>query len=94
MALAELGENCALLKEIVLSHCRQITDVRLAHLVKSSTMLESCHMVYCSNITSAGVATVVSSCPNIKKIVVEKSKVSARTKRRAGSVISYLCVDL
>jgi F-box/leucine-rich repeat protein 2/20 len=94
MALAELGENCALLKEIVLSHCRQITDVGLAHLVKSSTMLESCHMVYCSNITSAGVATVVSSCPNIKKIVVEKSKVSARTKRRAGSVISYLCVDL
>jgi F-box/leucine-rich repeat protein 2/20 len=96
MALAELGENCALLKEIVLSHCRQITDVGLAHLVKSCTMsmLESCHMVYCSSITSAGVATVVSSCPNIKKIVVEKTKVSARTKRRAGSVISYLCVDL
>lgn len=94
MAMAELGENCSLLKEIVLSHCRQISDVGLAHLVKSCTMLESCHMVYCSSITSAGVATVVSSCPNIKKVLVEKWKVSNRTKRRAGSVISYLCVDL
>lgn len=94
MAMAELGEHCPLLKEIVLSHCRQITDVGLAHLVKSCTMLESCHMVYCSGITSAGVATVVSSCPNIKKVLVEKWKVSQRTKRRAGSVISYLCVDL
>ncbi|XP_057722975.1 F-box/LRR-repeat protein 4-like isoform X1 [Arachis stenosperma] len=94
MAMVELGENCPLLKEIVLSHSRQITDVGLAHLVKSCTMLESCHMVYCSGITSAGVATVVSSCPNIKKVLVEKWKVSQRTKRRAGSVIAYLCVDL
>ncbi|CAL5183836.1 unnamed protein product [Lathyrus oleraceus] len=94
MAMAELGENCPLLKEIVISHCRQITDVGLAHLVKSCTLLESCHMVYCSSITSAGVATVVSSCPNIKKVLVEKWKVSQRTERRAGSVISYLCVDL
>ncbi|KAL2341210.1 hypothetical protein Fmac_009150 [Flemingia macrophylla] len=94
MVMAELGEHCPLLKEIVLSHCRQITDVGLAHLVKSCTMLESCHMVYCSGITSSGVATVVSSCPNIKKVLVEKWKVSQRTKRRAGSIISYLCVDL
>ncbi|XP_027921804.1 F-box/LRR-repeat protein 4-like isoform X3 [Vigna unguiculata] len=94
MAMAELGENCTLLKEIVLSHCRQITDVGLTHLVKSCTMLESCQMVYCSGITSAGVATVVSSCPNIKKVLVEKWKVSQRTKRRAGSIIAYLCVDL
>ncbi|KAE9591420.1 hypothetical protein Lal_00039153 [Lupinus albus] len=94
MAMTELGENCPLLKEIVLSHCRRITDVGLAHLVKRCTMLESCHMVYCSSITSAGVATVVSSCPSIKKVLVEKWKVSQRTKRRAGSVISYLCVDL
>ncbi|CAJ1941182.1 unnamed protein product [Sphenostylis stenocarpa] len=94
MALAELGEHCSLLKEIVVSHCRQITDVGLTHLVKSCSMLESCQMVYCSGITSAGVATVVSSCPNIKKVLVEKWKVSQRTKRRAGSVIAYLCVDL
>ncbi|KAG2407154.1 F-box/LRR-repeat protein [Vigna angularis] len=94
MAMAALGENCTLLKEIVLSHCRQITDVGLTHLVKSCTMLESCQMVYCSGITSAGVATVVSSCPNIKKVLVEKWKVSQRTKRRAGSIIAYLCVDL
>ena len=65
--MAELGEHCPLLKEIVLSHCRQITDVGLAHLVKGCcTVLESCHMVYCSGVTSVGVATVVSSCPNIK----------------------------
>ncbi|WVZ11040.1 hypothetical protein V8G54_015570 [Vigna mungo] len=94
MAMAALGENCTLLKEIVLSHCRQITDVGLTHLVKSCTMLESCQMVYCSGITSAGVATVVASCPNIKKVLVEKWKVSQRTKRRAGSIIAYLCVDL
>ena len=93
--MGELGEHCPLLKEIVLSHCRQITDVGLAHLVKGCcTVLESCHMVYCSGVTSVGVATVVSSCPNIKKVLVEKWKVSQRTQRRVGSVISYLCMDL
>lgn len=94
LALVELGEGCPLLKDIVLSHCRQLTDVGLAHLVRNCTMLESCHMVYCQGITQSGVASVVSSCPNIKKVMVEKWKVSARTKRRAGSVITYLCVDL
>lgn len=92
--MAEIGEGCPSLKDIVLSHCRQITDVGLAHLVKKCTMLETCHMVYCPGITTAGVATVVSTCPNIKKVLVEKSKVSERTRRRAGSVISYICVDL
>ncbi|KAJ9700182.1 hypothetical protein PVL29_005822 [Vitis rotundifolia] len=94
MAMAEIGEGCPSLKDIVLSHCRQITDVGLAHLVKKCTMLETCHMVYCPGITTAGVATVVSTCANIKKVLVEKSKVSERTRRRAGSVISYICVDL
>ncbi|KAI4317709.1 hypothetical protein L6164_025558 [Bauhinia variegata] len=94
VAMSELGEHCPLLKEIVISHCRQITDVGISHLVKNCTMLESCHMVYCPGITQSGVATLVSSCPNIKKVLVEKWKVSDRTKRRAGSVISYLCVDL
>lgn len=92
--MAELGEGCPLLKDVVLSHCREITDVGLAYLVKNCTLLESCHMVYCPRISEAGVATVVSSCTNIKKVVVEKWKVSARTKRRAGSVISYLLIDL
>ncbi|KAG7026270.1 F-box/LRR-repeat protein 4, partial [Cucurbita argyrosperma subsp. argyrosperma] len=72
----------------------RLTDAGLMHLVKRCTMLESCQMVYCPGITAAGVATVVSSCPSVKKILVEKWKVSERTKRRAGSVISYLCVDL
>ncbi|PSR92662.1 F-box/LRR-repeat protein [Actinidia chinensis var. chinensis] len=94
MAMAELGEGCPLLKDIVISHCRQITDVGLAHLVKKCALLESCHMVYCPGITTAGVATVISSCVSIKKVLVEKWKVSQRTKRRAGSIISYLCVDL
>lgn len=92
--MAELGEGCPLLKDIVLSHCRQVTDVGLAHLVKKCTLLESCHMVYCPGITMAGVATVISTCVSIKKVHVEKWKVSQRTKRRAGSIISYLCVDL
>lgn len=94
MAMVELGEGCPLLKEIVLSHCRQITDVGLAHLVKNCIMLESCHMVYCPGVTAAGVATVVSSCPTLKKVLVEKWKVSERTRRRVGSVISDLCTDL
>lgn len=92
--MVELGKGCPLLKDVVLSHCRQITDVGLSHLVKNCRMLESCHMVYCPGITAAGVATVVSGCANIKKVMVEKWKVSERTKRRAGTVISYLCVDL
>lgn len=94
MAMAELGEGCPLLKDIVLSHCRQITDVGLEHLVKRCALLETCHMVYCMGITAAGVATVVSTCDKMKKILVEKWKVSQRTRRRAGSIISYLCVDL
>jgi len=57
-------------------------------------MLETCHIVYCPNITAAGVATLISGCVNLKKILVEKCKVSERTKRRAGSIISYLCVEL
>ena len=94
MALAEVGEGCPLLKDIVVSHCRQITDVGLAHLVRNCKLLESCHMVYCPGITAAGVATVISSCTNMKKVLIEKAKVSERTQRRAGSVISYLCVDI
>ncbi|KAK4405656.1 F-box/LRR-repeat protein 4 [Sesamum angolense] len=69
-AMMELGEGCPLLKDIVISHCRQITDIE------------------------AGVATMVTTCSRIKKVLVEKWKVSARTKRRAGSIINYLCVDL
>ena len=94
MALAELGEGCPLLKDIVLSHCCQITDFGLSHLVKNCQMLESCHMVYCPSITAAGVATVISSCPHIKKVLVEKWKVSPRTERRSGSVLSYPREDL
>ncbi|KAM0046443.1 putative leucine-rich repeat domain superfamily [Helianthus debilis subsp. tardiflorus] len=41
MALAEVGEGCPLLQDIVLSHCREITDVGLAHLVKRCKWLES-----------------------------------------------------
>ncbi|XP_059299052.1 F-box/LRR-repeat protein 4-like isoform X2 [Lycium ferocissimum] len=94
MAMMELGEGCLLLRDIVLSHCRQITNVGLRYLVNNCTLLETCHMVYCPGITASGVATVITSCKNIKKVLVEKWKVSSRTKRRAGSIISYLCVDL
>lgn len=93
-SLAEIGKGCPQLKEVVLSHCRQITDVGLSHLANGCTLLETCHMVYCPSITSSGVATIVSSCTNIKKVLIEKWKVSARTKRIAPSVLSYLCVDL
>lgn len=92
--MAELGEGCPMLKDIVLSHCRQVTDVGLGYLVKKCTLLETMHMVYCPGISTAGVATVVTSCVNIKKVLVEKWKVSPRTRRRAGSTISYLCIDL
>lgn len=94
MAMAELGEGCPLLKDVVISHCRQVTDVGLSYLVKNCTFLETCHMVYCPGITAAGVATVIASCTNIKKVLVEKWKVSQRTRRRAGSIISFLCIDL
>ncbi|KAJ0555971.1 hypothetical protein HanIR_Chr07g0308361 [Helianthus annuus] len=51
-------------------------------------------MVYCPGVSSAGVATVISTCVNIKKVLIEKSKVSERTLRRARSIISYLSIDL
>ena len=89
-----MGEGCPLLKDVVLSHCRQITDVGLSYLVKGCGMLETCYIVYCPNIIVAGVATLISCCVKMKKILVEKCKVSERTKRRVGSIISYLCVEL
>ncbi|CAL5408959.1 unnamed protein product [Camellia sinensis] len=48
MEMTKLGEGCHLLKDIVLSHCR---DLGLTHLVNKCTMLESCHMVYCPGIS-------------------------------------------
>lgn len=92
--MAELGDGCPMLKDIVLSHCRQITDVGLSYLVNKCTLLETCHMVYCPGISGSGVATVIASCAKIKKVLVEKGKVTPRTRRRAGSTISYLCIDL
>lgn len=92
--MMELSEGCPLLKNIVISHCRQITDMGVGYLSRRCTLLETCHMVYCPRITEAGVATMVAMCTRMKKILVEKWKVSSRTKRRAGSIISYLCVDL
>ncbi|XP_062182549.1 F-box/LRR-repeat protein 4-like isoform X2 [Phragmites australis] len=94
MALAEIGEGCPKLKEIALSHCPEVTDVGLGHLIKGCLQLESCQMVYCSQITSAGVATVISSCSKMKKLLVEEWKVSQRTRRRAGPVLSFLCTGL
>lgn len=92
--MMELSEGCPLLKDVVISHCRQITDMGLSYLSRKCTLVESCHMVYCPGITEAGVATMVATCTRLKKILVEKWKVSSRTKRRAGSIINYLCVDL
>ena len=51
-------------------------------------MLETCHIVYCPNITAASVGVLISGCANMKKILVEKCKVSERTKRRAGSIVN------
>lgn len=94
IAMAELSEGCPLLTYIVLSDCHQITDVGLSYLARKCTLLETCHMVYCHGITEAGVATIITSCLKMKKVLVEKWKVSQRTKRRAGSIISYPCIDL
>lgn len=92
--MMELSEGCPLLKDVVISHCCQITDVSLSYLSRKCTQLETCHMVYCPGISEAGVATMVATCTRLKKILVEKWKVSSRSKRRAGSIINYLCVDL
>lgn len=94
IALAALGEGCHVLKDIVISHCPQITDAGLAHLVRGCTQLETIQMVYCPSITSAGVATVISSCNHMKKVQIEKWKVSNRTMRRSAAVLSFLCVEL
>lgn len=94
MALAEIGEGCPNLKEIALSHCPEVTNVGLGHLVRGCQQLESCQMVYCRQISSAGVATVISSCSKLKKLLVEEWKVSERTRRRAGSVLTFLCTGL
>ncbi|GJN05003.1 hypothetical protein PR202_ga22596 [Eleusine coracana subsp. coracana] len=94
MALAEIGEGCPKLKEIALSHCPEVTNVGLGHLVRGCQQLESCQMVYCRQISSAGVATIVSSCSKLKKLLVEEWKVSERTRRRAGSVLTFLCTGL
>ncbi|KAJ0229859.1 Leucine-rich repeat-containing protein [Hirschfeldia incana] len=88
ISLAELGEGCPMLKDLVLTQCHSLTDNGLNHIVNKCKLLETCHMVYCPRITSAGVATVVSTCPHIKKVLIEKWKVSERTMRRAGLILS------
>lgn len=93
-ALAEIGDNCPKLKEIALSHCPEVTNVGLDHLVRGCQQLESCQMVYCRRITSSGVATMVSGCSKLKKLLVEEWKVSERTRRRAGPVLSFLWTGL
>jgi hypothetical protein len=92
--LAALGKGCPLLKEVMLSHCRRITDVGLSQLVKNCKTLESCHMVYCPCITSVGVATVCAGCNSLKKVLVEKWKVTDRTRRRHSTILTELCMDL
>ena len=94
IALAEIGDGCPKLKEIALSHCPEVTNVGLDHLVRGCLQLESCQMVYCRRITSSGVATIVSGCTRLKKLLVEEWKVSERTRRRAGPVLSFLCTGL
>jgi F-box and leucine-rich repeat protein 2/20 len=94
MALAEIGEGCPKLKDIALSHCPEVTNVGLGHLVRGCQQLESCQMVYCRQISSSGVATVISSCSKLKKLLVEEWKVSERTRRRGGSVLTFLCTGL
>lgn len=92
--MAEIAEGCPKLKEISLSQCTKVTDVGLTHLVKGCMGLETCSMVYCPLITASGLATVVSSCSKIKKVLIEEWKVSERTRRRAGSVLTSLCSEL
>jgi F-box and leucine-rich repeat protein 2/20 len=92
--MAELAEGCPKLKEISLSQCTKITDVGLTHLVKGCMNLETCNMVYCPLITTSGLATLISSCAKIKKVLIEDWKVSDRTRRRAGSVLTSLCCEL
>ncbi|KAJ0092895.1 hypothetical protein Patl1_25504 [Pistacia atlantica] len=85
VSMAEIGEGCPLLKNLVLRRCAQITDAGLGQLVRNCTGLESCYLVRCPRITAVGVASVVTCCANIRKIMVESGKVSERTKRRAAS---------
>jgi F-box/leucine-rich repeat protein 2/20 len=94
MGLVALGKGCPLLKEVVLSHCRRITDVGLSLLVNKCKKLESCHMVYCPGVTAVGVATVITSCNALKKVLVEKWKVTPRTRRRASAILMEFCMDL
>lgn len=94
IGLGALANGCTQLREVVLSHCRKISDTGLGFLANSCTGLEVCHMVYCPSVTQVGVATVVAGCPGIKKVLVEKWKVTARTRRRAAAVLTELSMDL
>ncbi|MCD9640895.1 hypothetical protein HAX54_026630 [Datura stramonium] len=57
IAMMELGEGCPLLRDIVLSHCRQITDVGLSYLAKELYLVGNLPhgLLPC---TAAGVATI------------------------------------
>ncbi|KAJ7531412.1 hypothetical protein O6H91_14G042700 [Diphasiastrum complanatum] len=92
--ITAISAGCLHLREIILSHCRNVTDVALSFLVKNCLKLELCHMVFCPSITSWGVATVISGCTNIQKVLVENSKITARTRRRGSAVLTELCMEL
>ncbi|KAL2969709.1 hypothetical protein AAZX31_15G096500 [Glycine max] len=91
--LLQVGQGCKFLQALHLVDCSNIGNEAMCGIAIGcrnlkklyirrcyKIMLESCHMVYCYGRTSVGVTTVW--------------KVSQRTKRQAGTVISYLCVNL
>ncbi|KAK6913854.1 Leucine-rich repeat, partial [Dillenia turbinata] len=94
-ALLEVGRGCKFLQALYLVDCSNIGDDAICGTARGCRNLKRLHVRRCYEIgNKAGVATVISGCANIKKVLVEKWKVSERTKGRAGAILTNLSVDL
>ncbi|KAJ9537248.1 hypothetical protein OSB04_029981 [Centaurea solstitialis] len=92
--LEEIGKGFPLLKDAIVSYCSKITDVGLAHFVGSCKVLENLQVVHCLAVTANGFDEIISCGKHLKKVLIEKSKVSDQTEKQAASVITFLSDSL
>lgn len=85
-----IARGCPQLNRLSLTGLENLGDKGMVALGEGCTVLETCDISFCPRITEAGVTTLITSCPNLKKVLVEERKVSPRTKRRAHHLFKYV----
>eukprot|EP00249_Psilotum_nudum_P016755 c25973_g1_i1 orf=445-1950(+) len=81
--LVAMLASCQNLLQLKLCRCHRLTDKAMYFISQRSSMLESIEVTNCYEITSLGICSLLSGCPSLRKVGVEKSKITNATKRLA-----------